>query len=260
MPNRIIKESICTSRKINELSADEEVFYYRLLVNCDDYGCFFGDPDILSAKLFPRRRIAADKVQRWRDKICRVGLARLYIDNDEAYIEVTKWADNQQVRNRKRKYPEPTDLISIDINCNHSQSIVSLIQSNPIQSESNPNPNTASDTDAHVRSVKEPKNRYGEFKNVLLTTAQYEALSGKVPGADKLIDELYKLADNDDTRIAIIDRSIANGWIGVFPPERTQGNRPQRGGRKTNEGNFTAREYSEADWAAMYTEPPEVSE
>jgi len=258
VPNRIIKESICTSRKINELSADEEVFYYRLLVNCDDYGCFFGDPDILVARLFPRKRIPADKVQRWRDKICKVGLARLYIDNDETYIEVSKWADNQQIRNHKRKFPVPTDLISIDINCNQLQSNEFLIQSNPIQSESNPNTNTASETDANVRTVKEPKNRYGEFQNVLLTAAQYEALSGKVPGADKLIDELSMYIQSKGVKYRDHYATLL-----AWHRRRTETNRPhgteRNSGRKSNEGNFSGRQYTDEDWAAMYTEPPEVT-
>ena len=38
MPNRIIKESICTSCEIDSLTPEQEVFFYRLIVNCDDYG------------------------------------------------------------------------------------------------------------------------------------------------------------------------------------------------------------------------------
>lgn len=38
MPNRIIKESICVSESIDSLSWFDEVFFYRLIVNCDDYG------------------------------------------------------------------------------------------------------------------------------------------------------------------------------------------------------------------------------
>ena len=48
MPNRIIRESICTSDSVDKLSWFEEVLFYRLIVNCDDFvsvplrggGCF----------------------------------------------------------------------------------------------------------------------------------------------------------------------------------------------------------------------------
>ncbi|HOF38730.1 MAG TPA: hypothetical protein PLD73_01555, partial [Candidatus Hydrogenedentes bacterium] len=77
----------------------------------------------------------------------------------------------------------------------------------------------------------------------------------------KLVDELEKLAKDDTTRIAIINKSIANGWLGVFAlDQRTNSNRPRGSGRKSNEGNFAGRQYTDEDWAAMYTEPPEVSE
>ena len=49
MPNRIIKESICTSDTIDQLSPEEEIFFYRLIVNCDDYGRMDARPQILRA-------------------------------------------------------------------------------------------------------------------------------------------------------------------------------------------------------------------
>ena len=38
MPNRIIKESICTSDNVDQLTAFEETVFVRLIVNCDDFG------------------------------------------------------------------------------------------------------------------------------------------------------------------------------------------------------------------------------
>jgi hypothetical protein len=34
VPNRIIKESICTSNEIDALKPEEELFFYRIIVNC----------------------------------------------------------------------------------------------------------------------------------------------------------------------------------------------------------------------------------
>ena len=47
MPNRIIKETICTSDTIERLTPFEETFFYRLIVNCDDYGRMDARPAIL---------------------------------------------------------------------------------------------------------------------------------------------------------------------------------------------------------------------
>ena len=38
MPNRILKENICVSDDIDRLTWFQEVLFYRLLVNCDDFG------------------------------------------------------------------------------------------------------------------------------------------------------------------------------------------------------------------------------
>lgn len=42
MPNRIIKEGICANEQIDRLTAFEETFFYRLIVNVDDYGLMDG--------------------------------------------------------------------------------------------------------------------------------------------------------------------------------------------------------------------------
>lgn len=55
MPNRIIKEGICANEQIDRLTAFEETFFYRLIVNVDDYGLMDGRVSVLKAKLFTLR-------------------------------------------------------------------------------------------------------------------------------------------------------------------------------------------------------------
>ena len=55
MPNRILKETICTSPSIEGLNWFEEVCFYRLLVQADDYGRLDARPMILLSRLFPLR-------------------------------------------------------------------------------------------------------------------------------------------------------------------------------------------------------------
>ena len=63
MPNRIIKESICYSEDINALSAFEETVFYRLIVNCDDYGRLDGRMAFLRSRLFPLKDIRAEQLE-----------------------------------------------------------------------------------------------------------------------------------------------------------------------------------------------------
>lgn len=143
MPNRILKESICTSDTLDELTWMEEVFWYRLIVNCDDYGRFDARPAILRSRLFPLKSSVTEKnVKEILNKLSTVGLVILYEYEDKPYLQLATWDRHQQIRAKKSKYPAPDDscshLISDDIKCPR----------NPIQSESNPNRESNSMPDA----------------------------------------------------------------------------------------------------------------
>ncbi len=152
MPNRIIKESICTSDTIDQLTWFEEVFFYRLTVNCDDYGRFDARLPILKARLFPLKSVTEKQISDALHKLSTVGIVTVYEYDGRPYLQLVTWEKHQTVRNKKGKYPavdgreettasENVRLISVESNCNQLNANASLIQSNPIQSESNPNPN-----------------------------------------------------------------------------------------------------------------------
>ena len=142
MPNRILKESICSSDTVDELSWFEEVFFYRLIVNCDDYGRTDARPAILKANLFPLKDITAKNIENALCKLSAVGLVYRYIVNDKPYLQLVTWEKYQQVRTKKSKYPSPDEGISYDenakrdIKCNQKKSNAPIIQSNTTQSES----------------------------------------------------------------------------------------------------------------------------
>lgn len=143
MPNRILKESICTSDSIDSLSWFEEVLFYRLIVNCDDYGRFDGRVPVVKNRLFPlKENITAQSVKKAIDKLATVGLVTLYEFEGKPYLQLPTWEHHQVVRAKKSKYPPfDTDLHADEINCNQLQANVSVIQSNP-------NPNTEHNNNA----------------------------------------------------------------------------------------------------------------
>ena len=154
MPNRILKESIKTSPQIDKLTWFEEVLFYRLLVTMDDYGCCDGRAVVLKSELFPTKEdLTRLDVENALHHLEAVGLIQRYTVKDRTYITSPTWENHQRIRNKRRKFPEPTaalDSNSLTIDSNlltndsNSPQIAARIQSNPIQSESNPNlnPNT----------------------------------------------------------------------------------------------------------------------
>lgn len=152
MPNRIIKESICASDTIEKLSSLEESMFYRLIVNCDDYGRFDARPKILKSRLFPlKERLSLKDVESALRALADAGCVRLYSVDSKPYLYLPSWEVHQTIRAKKSKYPEPTEsnLVANDTNlneknfndciCNQMISDESRCSRNPIQSESNTN-------------------------------------------------------------------------------------------------------------------------
>jgi hypothetical protein len=147
MPNRIIKETICTSDTIDRLDWFDEVCFYRLTVNVDDYGRFDARPAILKSRLFPLKADVTDEmITGALLRLEEAELVCIYTVDGKPYLFLPSWERHQTIRNHKSKYPAPESnckqLQAIEINCNQLQADASNCARNPIQYESNPNPDT----------------------------------------------------------------------------------------------------------------------
>jgi len=165
MPNRILKESISTSPTVDELTAEEEVFFYRLLVACDDYGRFDARPPILRARCFPLRLdlITDGNIRYWLGRLQEVGLLTVYAVGGLPYLQLATWERHQQVRAKRSKFPSPdsADPSSAET-CKQVIADASICPRNPIQSESNPNPNHVVSADSTTTEAPEPKFSEGD--------------------------------------------------------------------------------------------------
>jgi hypothetical protein len=132
MPNRIIKESVCTSDSIDQLGWFEEVLFYRLIVNCDDFGRFDGRTAVIKNRLFPLKdNLTLKNVESAINKLARVGLVVPYESGGKPFLSLPTWNEHQSVRAKRSRYPEPESI------CKQLQSDDSKCPRNPIQSESN---------------------------------------------------------------------------------------------------------------------------
>lgn len=111
MPNRIIKDGICANEQIDRLTAFEETFFYRLIVNVDDYGLMDGRVSVLKAKLFTLRcgTMKDSEVEKALKRLCEEGLLEVYHCKGRPYLHLTGWERNQQIRAKKPKYPRPEE-------------------------------------------------------------------------------------------------------------------------------------------------------
>lgn len=137
MPNRIIKESICTSEEVDRLSAFQEIFFYRLIVNCDDYGRMDARPKILASKLFPLKDIRAGQIEDALRGLTSAELVILYTVDGKPFLQMKTWNRHQTIRAKNPKYPAPeSGVIADESRCKQTQADESRCSRNPIQKES----------------------------------------------------------------------------------------------------------------------------
>ena len=141
MPNRIIKESICTSEDVAKLSMGAEILFYHLMVKADDFGVYFGNEQIIKNTCFPLKssEIKLKQVESWLNELVNAGLLFAYIAEDgKKYVQFTKWSKHQQIRAKKSKYRTGTACFCHNMNWRKSRNDCN---------------NTADDDLNHIRRV-----------------------------------------------------------------------------------------------------------
>ena len=155
MPNRIIKESICTSEKINSLSDFHFRLWACLITYVDDFGRGDARSAIIKGRCFPlRERVTVKDIDAGLHVLADTGCIILYTVDGESYLCFPNWDKHQTVRNQKSKYPAPPEdennLQAIESNCKQLEANVPVIQSNP---NPNPNPNPKRFTPPSLQEV-----------------------------------------------------------------------------------------------------------
>lgn len=186
MPNRILKESICTSDTLDQLNSFQETVFYRLIVNCDDYGRMDARPKVLAARLYPLKDIRAEQIENALRALSSAGLVILYEVDGKPFVQMKTWERHQQIRAKKSRYPSPDDAkTSYGNTCNHMLADVSKCPRNPIQS----NPVVV---DAHTR---EDENDNDDLLTISDTmNAAFDAAEGIGLKGGKAIEKANSLA------------------------------------------------------------------
>ena len=150
MPNRIIKESLCSSEKIASLSDFEFRLWVGLITQVDDAGRGDARPAIIKGRVFPfRERLSIKDIDAALQALAAKGCVSLYTVDGKPYFLFPGWVKHQRVRDCKPKYPEPPENINLPqsaASCGESPQSAALIQS-----ESNPNPESNSNPESNPK-------------------------------------------------------------------------------------------------------------
>ena len=122
MPNRIIKESIRTSRSVNALNDFEFRVWLYLITYVDDYGRGSADPELLKGFVFPRRKaVTEQQIKRALDNLAITGMINLYEVGGESFFCFPNWSKHQRIQTKKSKFPEPDDTALRKPTVNHRE-------------------------------------------------------------------------------------------------------------------------------------------
>ena len=148
MPNRVIKESIWRSPNLNQCSRLDCEFFFRLLPDADDFGCFEADPLILHGKLYPRiyQMISDEEICNHLIALANNGIIGLWVEDGTLWGYFINWEKHQTIRNihRRKTPPEDKKLINNQDVMNYLKSIACAclqLISSEFTCSTNPNPN-----------------------------------------------------------------------------------------------------------------------
>jgi hypothetical protein len=223
MPNRIIREGILTSDRVEQLDPPAEVFYRRLMSKVDDHGLYDARPSILRASLYPLRidRVREADCSRWIAACEKAGLIALYQHDGRPYVQMldTRWQARSEA-----KYPLP-----------------GAAESKPRRAPDNSCAQPLSTAPVFVDVVGD-----GDGKTPLATQGPPFALPDWIPAEqwaafiamrnakgkrapftdaarDGVVAELAKLKRDGHNPGDVLTASVVNGWSGVFPPKTVRG-------------------------------------
>ena len=110
MPNRYLRAAYVDSKTINQLTAEAERMFCRLLVHVDDFGRCEADADLLRGKLFSRQldRVKDSHIKQWVEELARYNVLFLYELSGKMFLQMNKW---EQGRAKHSRCPHPpTDV------------------------------------------------------------------------------------------------------------------------------------------------------
>lgn len=175
MPNRIIKETICTSEKIAALTDFEFRLWVGLITQADDAGRGDARPAIIKGHVFPLRdQVTVKAISAGLHALATVRLVSLYTVGGKPIYWLPGWSEHQRIRDCKPKYPAPEEADDIPpqpaASCGSSPQTAadggSRGRESESESESNPNPKESAPA----------RRAHGQYQWVRLTDEEYSRL------------------------------------------------------------------------------------
>ena len=105
MPNRILRDWT-DSYRLEQLSAEAERLFVRLIMRADDLGRFTADPRLIKSACFPLLpELTPESISRWLGECEAAGLIQCYTTDGKRLLAIIEF--RQRTRCKVGKYPPP---------------------------------------------------------------------------------------------------------------------------------------------------------
>lgn len=177
MPNRMIKETIRTSKTVGSMTDFQFRLWTYLITYVDDYGRGSADAVLIKGFCFSRRkRVSESDIENGLAELAGMGCIHLYSVDGESYFYFPNWGEHQRIQTKKSKYPEPPPETM-----NSQKSTVSHRESPP---ETKPNQtNTLAQKFARFWEVYPKKRSKGDAEKAFKSINPPEQLLGAMIAA-----------------------------------------------------------------------------
>ena len=177
MPNRILRDGFLTSEKINKCSDASQILFIRLMLIVDDYGRYYGVPELIKSACYPFDSKSLSSVSKSLSELVTNELIILYKIDSKKYIQINNFG--QRLRQMKIKYPPPTDDSRL------------LTDDSGLRPESETNPKrNESEIELEIETI------YKKFAHLKMTTEEFEKLKTSGYTKEQIDNILLKIENH----------------------------------------------------------------
>lgn len=209
MPNRILREGILTSERVERLNWAEEVFYRRLMSVVDDFGRYYARPALLLAACYPLllKKVSDSDIEKWLSACENAALVRVYPASDgKRYLQLLDF--KQQVRATASKFPPMPSECAADAQQPPADAHldVSVSVSEGVKGAS-----------AFVCPEWIPEDTWAAY----LKTRAGKKAKNEPHALGLIVKDLEAFRAKGHDPVTVLNNSIKGGWAGVFEPKGT---------------------------------------
>ena len=182
MGNRMIKETIRTSRSVNNMTDFQFRVWVYLITYVDDYGRGSADSELLKGLVFPRRkRLTESDLKKALADLAGMGCIRLYQVDGESYFCFPNWGKHQRIQSKRSRFPAPDESENFGDSPNFSESCGNFPPERELETNIETELETEGETNARARAKDPSARKYGEYQNVLLSDEELDKLKSEFP-------------------------------------------------------------------------------